>query len=92
MTVSNKVWSVFGGTAGAVLVFVIVLMHEAWGDDRYVLKGEALTQAVAEYDLQIDIQETEILFAESERVKEKHQAIKSKLKRAKEALKEKPKE
>lgn len=92
MTVSQKFWSVFGVSIVTGALFVIVLTLEAWGDDRYVLKGEALIQAVAQMNLQIDIQETEVLFAESERVKEKHRAIKAKLIRAKEALKEKPEE
>ena len=70
---------------GACLLYL-----EAWGDERYVLKGEALAQAIAEINVQIDIQETEILFADSARVKEKHRAIQAKLKRAKEELNKKP--
>ena len=92
MTVKQTILRTFAGSLAAIVVFVVLLLHNAWGDERYVLKGDALTQAVAEIDLQIDIQETEILFAEPERVKEKHRAIKAKLKRAKEALKEKAKE
>ena len=86
-----------GSTKSAIRITVVsicmtailgacMLYLEAWGDERYVLKGEARAQAISEMNVQIDIQETEILFAESERVKEKHRAIKAKIERAKEEL------
>lgn len=79
MTASKRVWSVFGGTVGATAIFVILLLHNAWGDERYVLKEEALIEQIARIDTQLSIYEIEILFAESPKEKQKFEAIKLEL-------------
>jgi len=81
---------VTGFSAGAV--FVILLLHTAWGDERYVLKEEDRLDKIAFIDTQLLIKDQEIIFAESAVEKEKLRAIKAIYQRQKEALKEKPKE
>lgn len=93
MNISNKK-SFMAAISSLVLssiVYAILLYHNAWGDDRYVLKEEARVAAIVEIDAQLAIKDTEILFAESTKEKEKLEAIKAIYKRQKEALKEKPK-
>ena len=76
----------------AIVVFIVLLLHNAWGDDRYVLQEDARIQAIAALDAQLAIKDTEILFAEDEREKEKLRAIKAIYQREKEALRDKPKD
>ena len=80
------------GSLSAITVFIVLLMHNSWGDDRYVLKEDARIQAIAELDAQLAIKDTEILFAEDEREKEKLKAIKAIYERRKEALREEAKD
>ena len=81
--------------AGALLpglVYVFAVSHTAWGDDRYVLKGEARIERIVQIDTQLAIKDTEILFAKNDDEKEKLRAIKAIYQRQKEALKEHTKE
>jgi len=80
------------GSAAAIIVFVVVLLHEAWGDGRYELKEEARVKEIARIDTQLAIKDTEILFADNDAEKAKLRAIKEIYERQKEALREKPKE
>ena len=77
------------GSFSAVAVFIILLLHNAWGDERYVLRAEAIRQEIARIDTQITVIDQEIIFAEGEREKAKFEAIKSIYEREKEALREK---
>ena len=80
------------GSLSAITVFIVLLLHNAWGDDRYVLQEDARIQAIAELDAQLAIKDTEILFAEGAREKEKLKAIKAIYERRKEALREEAKD
>jgi len=80
------------GSLSLIVVFVVLLLHNAWGDSRYELKESARIKEIARIDTQLAIKDTEILFAESAAEKEKLKAIKAIYQRQKEALKEKPTE
>lgn len=80
----------FAGGIGAFLVLVILLLHDAWGDERYVLKEDDRTDKIAFIDTQLAIKDTEILFAENEKKKEELRAIKAIYERQKQALRENP--
>jgi len=71
------------------LIFIIVVLHNAWGDDRYELKDEAIRKEIIRLDTALIVTDQEILFAESERQKAKFIAIKAIYERQKEALREK---
>ncbi len=86
------IFRTFISSLGAIVVFVILLLHNAWGDDRYVLRDEARIEEIARIDTQLAIKDTEILFAESDAEKEKLRAIKEIYERQKEALREKRKD
>jgi len=77
------------GCASTGIVFVILILHNAWGDDRYHLKTEAIRSEISRIDTQLTVIDQEILFAETERQKEKFKAIRSIYEREKEALREK---
>ena len=89
-SVKRTVIRTVAGSISAITVFIVLLLHNAWGDDRYVLQEDARIQAIAELDAQLAIKDTEILFADDAREKEKLRAIKAIYQRRKEALKEKP--
>ena len=76
-------------SVGAGILFVILLLHNAWGDDRYQLREEAIRSEIARLDTELTVIDQEILFADNEREKQKFQAIKSIYQREKEALREK---
>ncbi len=77
------------GSFGAITVFIILLLHNAWGDGRYELKDEAIRTEIARLDTALTVIDQEILFAESDRQKAKFIAIKAIYQREKEALREK---
>ncbi len=74
------------------MVFVILLLHNTWGDDRYQLKDDAVRSEISRLDTQLTVIDQEILFAESKLQKEKFKAIKAIYEREKETLREKLKE
>lgn len=74
---------------GAGILFVILLLHNAWGDDRYQLREEAIRSEIARLDTELTVIDQEILFADNDRQKQKFHAIKSIYQREKEALREK---
>lgn len=76
-------------SASAGLLFVILLLHNAWGDDRYELKKQAIRTEIARIDTELTLLDQEIIFAENDREKQKFQAFKSVYERTKEALREK---
>ena len=77
---------------GAIAVFIVLLLHNAWGDDRYELRAEAIEKEIRRLDTQLTIDDQEILFSESEKQKAKFVAIKAIHEREKEALREKLKD
>ena len=80
------------GIAMTGTVFVVLLLHNAWGDSRYQLKDEAVRSEISRLDTQLTVIDQEIIFAESEREKEKFEAIKAIYEREKQALRDKLKE
>lgn len=90
-SLKTRIWGAVASVIVPGIIFGTVLLHEVWGDERYVLKEEDRIAKIAEYDDQIAIKDTEILFAEDEREKEKLETIKRIYERRKEALKEKSK-
>lgn len=74
---------------GAGILFVVLLLHNAWGDGRYQLREEAVRSEIARLDTELTVIDQEILFADNEREKQKFQAIKSIYQRQKETLREK---
>ncbi len=92
MTTKQTIVRSITGSLSLIVVFVVLLLHNAWGDSRYVLKEEARIKEIVRIDTQLAIKDTEILFAESVAEKEKLMAIKAIYQRQKEALKENPKE
>jgi len=92
MSVKQTVVRTATGSLAAILVFIVLLLHNAWGDDRYVLKEEARIKEIARIDVQLSIKDTEILFADTPAEKEKLAAIKAIYQRQKEALKESSKD
>lgn len=77
----------FVTSVASVAVFVVLLLHNAWGDERYELKHDAIRKEIRRIDTQLAIKDTEILFSESDREKEKLKAIKAVYERDKDALK-----
>jgi len=92
MTVKQTVIRTATGSLAAITVFIVLIMHNAWGDSRYVLKEEARIKEIARIDVQLSIKDTEILFADTPAEKEKLAAIKAIYQRQKEALKESSKD
>jgi len=92
MTTKQTIIRTIAGSLSAIVIFVVLLLHNAWGDNRYELKEEARIKEIARIDTQLAIKDTEILFSENEAEKEKLRAIKEIYERQKEALREKPKE
>jgi len=92
MSVKQTVIRTATGSLAAILVFIVLLLHNAWGDDRYVLKEENRLERIAFIDTQLLINDQETIFAESAVVKEKLRAIKAIYQRQKEALKESSKD
>ena len=92
MTIKQTVVRTAAGSLVAIVVFVVLLLHNAWGDERYVLRDENRIDKIAFIDTQLAIKDTEILFAKDDAEKEKLRAIKAIYKRQKEALKENTKE
>lgn len=88
MTSSTKQKVVSGiiSVIGAFGVFVILLLHTAWGDNRYELKDEAIRKEIRRIDTQLTIKDTEILFAQNDNEKAKLIAIRAIYERDKEAL------
>ena len=73
---------------GGISIFtvsIVLLLHNAWGDERYELKADAIEKQIHRLDTQITVYATEILFAESEKEKEKFMAIKAIFEREKRA-------
>lgn len=92
MTTRQTIVRSVTGSLSLIVVFVVLLLHNAWGDGRYELKEEARIKEIARIDIQLAIKDTEIIFAENTAEKEKLSAIKAIYQRRKEALKEKPTE
>ena len=67
-------------------VSIILLLHNAWGDDRYELKAEAIVKEIARIDTELTVLDQEIIFAENDRERQKYEAIKAIYEREKEAL------
>lgn len=79
------------GGLGAITVFIILLLHNAWGDDRYELKDDAIRKEIRRLDTQLTVVDQEIIFAESDRQKAKFEAIKAIYEREKQALRDESK-
>ena len=92
MTIRQSIVRTAAGSLAAIVVFVVLLLHNAWGDERYVMKDEHRLDKIASIDTQLAIKDTEILFAKNDDEKEKLRAIKAIYQRQKEALKEHTKE
>lgn len=88
-TIRKKIVNSLVGLATTGAVFVVLLLHNAWGDDRYQLKEEAIRTEISRLDTQLTIIDQEILFAETERQKQKFESMKAIFEREKEALREK---
>lgn len=88
MTPSGKKSAVRTGIASlsGVAVFIILLLHNAWGDERYELKEEAIQKQIHRIDTELTIIDQEIIFAESDKQKAKFIAIKAIYQREKESL------
>jgi len=84
--IKKKIINSLIGLATTGVVFVILILHNAWGDDRYHLKTEAIRTEISRLDTQLTVIDQEILFAETEREKEKFKAIRAIYEREKEAL------
>ena len=84
-TIVNTVGTIIGGSA----IFVILLLHNAWGDNRYELKADAIRQEIARIDTELTVLDQEIIFAESDKQKAKFVAIRAIYEREKETLREK---
>ena len=74
------------GSLSGIVVFIILLLHNAWGDERYELKAEAIEKQIHRIDTEMTIIDQEILFAESDKQKAKFIAIKAIYEREKETL------
>ena len=88
MTPSGKkstIRTVVGSLSG-IVVFIILLLHNAWGDERYELKAEAIQKQIHRIDTELTIIDQEILFAESDKQKAKFIAIRAIYEREKESL------
>ena len=94
MSISNKQKAIrtAAGSFSVFAVFIVLLLHNAWGDERYILRAESIRQEISRIDTQITVIDQEILFAEDEREKAKFEAIRSIYQREKEALREKLKD
>lgn len=88
MTVRKTIINGIIGGLGVITISIILLLHNAWGDERYVLREEARIERIVELDAQLAIKDTEILFAETPREKEKLRAIRAIYERQKEALRD----
>jgi len=86
MTVSKAMRGMISGSVGAAVIFVILLAHNSWGDDRYVLKEEAIREQIARIDIDLTIVDQEILYAETDKSKAKFKSIKAIYERQKSAL------
>ena len=87
--VKKAIVNTVGGIIGGSAIFVILLLHNAWGDNRYELKADAIRQEIARIDTELTVIDQEIIFAESDQQKAKFVAIKAIYQREKEALREK---
>lgn len=67
-------------------VWIILIMHNTWGDERYVQKPDAIRQEISRIDTELTVIDQEILFAETDRQKAKFIAIRAIFEREKEAL------
>lgn len=67
-------------------VSVILILHNTWGDERYVQKPDAIRQEISRIDTELTVLDQEIIFAETARAKQKFEAIKAIYEREKEAL------
>ena len=88
MSPSNRK-TAFGSLVGVVvsaIIYAILLFHNAWGDGRYELKHDAIIKEISNIDTQLAIKDTEILFSESDKEKEKLKAIQAVYARKKQAL------
>ena len=74
------------GSLSGIVVFVILLLHNAWGDERYELKADALLKQIHRIDTVLTLIDQEILFSESDKQKAKFIAIKAIYEREKEVL------
>ena len=73
-------------SAGAGLLFIILLLHNAWGDNRYQRTEKAVLSQISSIDMQLSVIGIEILFAETNQDKEKFEAMKAIFDRKKVAL------
>ncbi len=80
------------GFLSSFAIMVILVLHNAWGDDRYVLKADAIKKEIKVIDRELGLLDQEILFSETEREKAKFIAMKAIYERDKEALREDLKE
>lgn len=70
------------------LIYFILISHQAWGDERYVLKEEAIIEQISRIDLELNLVDIEILYAETPKLKEKWRTVKAQYERDKEKRQE----
>lgn len=94
-SVKQRVIGTVIASLGAITVYVILLFHNAWGDERYELKADAaqkekqfIRKEIGVIDRELGLLDQEIIFAESENAKRKYEAMKALYERDKEALQE----
>ena len=83
-TVLNLAWGLLATTVFAI----ILVLHNTWGDGRYVQKEAALTEQIARIDIELTIIDQRILYAESERQKKMFESIRDIYAREKEGRRE----
>lgn len=88
-SIRKMVITASSGALIPALIYFILISHEAWGDDRYVLKEEAVREQISRLDTDIGIADVEILHAVDDNEKAKFIAIKAIFVREKEALRDK---
>jgi len=85
-SVKKNVIRVAVSSLGAIIVFIALLLHNAWGDERYELREDAIQKEIRRLDTELTVIDQEIIFAESAQQKAKFLAIKAIYEREKGAL------
>jgi len=85
MTTRQTIVRSITGSLSLIVVFVVLLLHNAWGDGRYELKADAILKEIHRLDTELTVIDQEIIFAESDKQKAKFIAIKAVYQREKEA-------
>ncbi len=70
---------------GGAVVFVIIILHNAWGDGRYVSHSQATEREIQRIDVQLTVSDQEIAFSDGPE-KEKFKGIRKIYEREKQRL------